>query len=709
MGPSFYKEALVPFMEIMTDPGGRLTVPEVSAPPHLSRFYGATGENTNFSYIDGAVWARFTLRNDARVPRELYLKLSLPWIDRAELFVSTEKGYRYTAAGDSIPFTQWPVRDRNIVFRLSVPPGETICYMRFETASTLSLPLVVMSPEAYESNRWLEFPLLWGLYGALLAMVAYNLFLYMLLRDRNYLYYILFIASLVLYMATRHGTSFMYLWPGHPAWANKALPFFLLLSGLWFIQFARSFLETARTVPRVDRVLKTIVALTALGACLALFVTGTAVDRFAVYGALAALAVVTAAALLVLRKGERSAKIYFLGWVFLLVGAGVDLLRGVALLPDVELTRYALNLGATLQVIIFSFGIAERITGLQKERARAMEALSASEEKYRTLVENAIEVIFVTQDLMIKFENTNALKASGFSSEEVHSRPFLDFVHPDDRETMVERFRKRVSGEPVSNYFHFRIISKTGEVRWMEISAVSIQWEGKPAVLNFMNDITERKLAEERLRESLTEKEVLLKEIHHRVKNNMQIVSSLLSLQMDFIKNEEDRDIFVESQNRVHTMALIHEKLYQSHDLVNINFGEYLENLVNSLMHSYQVSPGAVRIVSRVDDIFLSIDVAIPCALIINEIISNSLKHAFPEGRAGEITISMEREEAEKGEGYLLSVGDNGVGLAPSVDRETPRTLGIQLIRTLVRQLRGAVEIQTEGGTRYVITFPVLR
>jgi len=113
--------------------------------------------------------------------------------------------------------------------------------------------------------------------------------------------------------------------------------------------------------------------------------------------------------------------------------------------------------------------------------------------------------------------------------------------------------------------------------------------------------------------------------------------------------------------------------------------------------------------VSRVDDIFLSIDVAIPCALIINEIISNSLKHAFPGGREGEISVSMDREKAEKGEVYLLSVGDNGVGLGPTVDHDPPRTLGIQLIHTLVRQLRGTVEILSEGGTRYIITFPVLR
>lgn len=152
-----------------------------------------------------------------------------------------------------------------------------------------------------------------------------------------------------------------------------------------------------------------------------------------------------------------------------------------------------------------------------------------------------------------------------------------------------------------------------------------------------MKDITERKQTESQLKASLKEKEVLLKEIHHRVKNNLQIISSLLNLQSEYIQDKQDLDIFKVSQNRIESMALIHEKLYQSKDLARIDFGEYIRDLVCTLFCSYEVNSSAIDMKINIDQIFLGIDVAIPCGLMINEVVLNYLKHAFPKGRTGEI------------------------------------------------------------------------
>jgi two-component sensor histidine kinase len=213
-------------------------------------------------------------------------------------------------------------------------------------------------------------------------------------------------------------------------------------------------------------------------------------------------------------------------------------------------------------------------------------------------------------------------------------------------------------------------------------------------------EIAERRRAEERMAASLLEKEVLLKEIHHRVKNNLQIISSLLNLQSDNIDLADPARTFRESQDRIRSMALVHEKLYRSGDVARIDFREYVESLTAGLYRSYFPGPG-VRIFADVENVSLDIDLAVSCGLIINELVSNALKYAFPEGRAGEIHVSL----AGDGDSYTLTVSDDGVGLPPGLDfRDTP-SLGLQLVNTLVGQLEGTIELDSAEGTRFKITF----
>ncbi len=218
------------------------------------------------------------------------------------------------------------------------------------------------------------------------------------------------------------------------------------------------------------------------------------------------------------------------------------------------------------------------------------------------------------------------------------------------------------------------------------------------------HDISKRKSAEDQLHSSLREKEVLLKEIHHRVKNNLQIISSLLNLQTSTIQDDATRELIRESQNRVRSMALIHEKLYQSASLARIDFGEYLRNLTRDLFRSY--SAGGVTLKLQAEDIHLDVDTAIPCGLIITELVSNALKYAFPQGQGGELLITFARIARDK---YALSVTDNGTGLPRAVDFRSPKTLGLQLVNMLISQLRGTLDVVSDGGTTFMITFTTER
>jgi len=211
----------------------------------------------------------------------------------------------------------------------------------------------------------------------------------------------------------------------------------------------------------------------------------------------------------------------------------------------------------------------------------------------------------------------------------------------------------------------------------------------------------QRKRYEDKISEALGEKEMLLKEIHHRVKNNLMIISSLLDLQSSYINDTESQGIFKESQNRAKSMAMIHERLYQSTDLKNIGFNEYITTLANDLYRTYVKDPGSVDLILEIEDVKLDINVAIPLGLILNELITNSMKYAFPEGKKGKITIVFHKKEDE----FLLKVSDNGVGFPEDLDYKNTDSLGMQIVNNLTRQIDGELELDRTEGTTFKITF----
>jgi two-component sensor histidine kinase len=234
------------------------------------------------------------------------------------------------------------------------------------------------------------------------------------------------------------------------------------------------------------------------------------------------------------------------------------------------------------------------------------------------------------------------------------------------------------------------------------LSAAKEQTEAANRALQ--SEIAERKRAEDRISASLQEKEVLLKEIHHRVKNNLQVISSLLNLQSRSIAHPEALTAFKDSQNRVRSMALIHEKLYQSGDLARIDFAAYIRELTSYLFRVYQSDAAAIQLRINVKDVFLSIETAVPCGLIISELVSNALKYAFPTSKKGEIVIEL--RPGPRG-AYVLEVRDNGVGFAPDVDFRHTSSLGLRIVNILTSQLEGTIELQNNDGAAFTLILPL--
>ena len=360
-------------------------------------------------------------------------------------------------------------------------------------------------------------------------------------------------------------------------------------------------------------------------------------------------------------------------------------------------------LGIGNLVGLLASSIENRI--LYENMNKALELVKLAEAKYRNIFENAAEGIFQTSvEGRIISCNPATAAILGYQSPDELIASITDierqlYVTPQRRGDLFEMLRNRVN---VKN-FEVEFYRKDGKRQWTLLSVhPTFDENGEIIYLNgIMLDIAERKRAEELIRNSLHEKEILLREIHHRVKNNLQIITTLLDLQSFSISDIQSRKFFRECQDRIRSIALIHEKLYETVDFVSIDFAEYLENLVHHLFGMY-IPDDRISLTVHSADTILGIDEAIPCGLIVNELVTNSLKYAFPDGRKGELEVRLDMDEAHQ---LTLTVGDNGVGLPPGLDYLNTETLGLQLVSLLVKQIKGRIDLQEVPGTVFTIRF----
>ncbi|MCS6812364.1 MAG: PAS domain S-box protein [Cyanobacteria bacterium] len=360
-----------------------------------------------------------------------------------------------------------------------------------------------------------------------------------------------------------------------------------------------------------------------------------------------------------------------------------------------------------------------------QERQQAEQALRDSEARYRAIVEDQTELITrYLPDTTLTFVNPAYCRYFGGTPEGFLRKPFLSLIPEEEHHQVHQTIQALLSGESVVTTEH-RVVLPTGEIRWQQWTDRAIfNDRGELVELQGVGrDITDRKQAEDSIRASLREKEVLLKEVHHRVKNNLQMVSSLLSLQAGIVQNDQVTEAFVESQRRIKVMALVHEKLYRSENLDQIDFADYVQELVYDLFQSYMGGSSDIALDVNIARVNFSVDTAVTCGLIINELVSNAVKYAFPQGRTGTITVHFTRLHPESSDSvvdeylsntpddsprtlqYRLVVGDNGVGIPETVDIRNTESLGLQLVCALTQELAGVIELDRSTGTRFTICF----
>jgi PAS domain S-box-containing protein len=338
-------------------------------------------------------------------------------------------------------------------------------------------------------------------------------------------------------------------------------------------------------------------------------------------------------------------------------------------------------------------------------RDSAEKELRESEEKYRMLTEQSLLGTLIISNERIIFANKGIANILGFSISELLSwnlNTITHHIHPEDLQMTIESYNKLINDEISSFQSEIRMKKKDDSYLYIRQYLKTIQFQGKTALYINIIDISEQKKNESLLESSLSEKEILLKEIHHRVKNNLQIISSLILLQEQYVKDERTIHIFKDFQSRIKVMALIHQTLYNSESLNKIHLSKYIEDLVNNLFKAYSVNSEQIKLELNIENIDFSLDKAMASGLIINELVSNSLKHAFPKNYRGKIVVTLKEIKNNR---ILLDVYDNGIGFPKDVDYEKLDTLGLKLISTITKQMEGKISIKKNNGTHVKITW----
>ena len=343
----------------------------------------------------------------------------------------------------------------------------------------------------------------------------------------------------------------------------------------------------------------------------------------------------------------------------------------------------------------------------QTQERNAAKALHESEQRFRTLVEQSPAAIFVQTQGKFAYVNDAGLYLFGADSEnDLVGTPVLERFAPEHRDQVRERIRTLNEQRKRVPMLEERLLKLDGTPMDVDVSAVPFVFDGENGALVFMTDITERKRARNILRESLEEKTALLKEIHHRVKNNLQIVVSLLGLQSRKLKDPAFIAALQDTRDRVSSMALLHELLYTSENLSRIDLPKYVKELCGHLKRSFGSTAACVNLENQVAPLTLPLDQAVPCGLILSELISNALKHGFPDGRAGTVTVEVGPTDNHS---LFLSVRDDGVGLSPKQGDHRDSSLGLRLVENLTAQLRGHLTTEEPDGPGIVfrIEFPL--
>lgn len=495
---------------VFEDASAALTLDDILQPHNQARFRPVPPGrlSTNFGATHSAIWLRVQLTTEPQTPTRWMLEVANPPLDRLDLYVGNASGaYEHQSGGDSLPFAQRSVAHRNHVKPLNLAPGaESTVYLRVVSQGTVSVPTTLWQPPALWQSDQKSYSVFSLYFGQLLGLVFYNLMLFLSVRDRAYLIYVVFVACVGLSQVASSGLGAQFLWPGVLWLNNVATNATYAASGAFGLMFVRSFLASRLKLPRLDRLLLLQVGLWSAALLMSLVLAHrTVVWMVTTLALLGALTVLVAAALSI-RRRHPGAKYFGFAWISFLLGIVILTAHNHGLLPSNGLTTNALLIGSALEMVLLSFALADRINVARREKELAqarvitersmVQALQQSQDRYRAVIEHVGEGMVVVQDHRVVFVNSRAAEILEASKAEVIEEGVVGRVHLDDRAALTERMRRRLLRQEVAAQLQVRLTPPNGPIKWLEFGDNLVPWDGGQGLLIFFVDVTQRHTAE---------------------------------------------------------------------------------------------------------------------------------------------------------------------------------------------------------------------
>lgn len=502
--------ALSRSLTFLEDTGTALTLDDILQADNQAKFKPIPpgSLSTNFGATNSALWLRVRLATEPQTPTRWMLEVANPPLDRLDLYVSNASGgYDHQSGGDSLPFAQRSVAHRNHVKPIHLAPGaESTLYLRVMSKGTVSVPTTLWQPPALWQSDQKSYSIFSLYFGQLLGLVFYNLMLFLSVRDRAYLIYVVFAACVGLSQVTSSGLGAQFLWPD-VLWLNDvATNAAYAASGVFGLMFVRSFLASRSKMARLDRLLQLQVGLWSAALLMSLVLAHrTVVSMVTGLALLGALTVVVAGSLSI-RRRHPGAKYFGFAWISFLLGIVILTAHNHGLLPSNGLTTNAVLIGSALEMVLLSFALADRINVARREKDLAqarvitersmVQALQQSQERYRAVIEHVGEGMVVLQNDRVVFVNARATEILEASKADVIEQGVLNRVHLDDRASLTERLRRRLLGQEVASHCQIRLVLAQGPMKWLEFGDNLVPWDGGQGLLIYFVDVTQRHNAE---------------------------------------------------------------------------------------------------------------------------------------------------------------------------------------------------------------------
>lgn len=753
------------YVEYFEDSESRLTIEEVASPDFRLHFMEHPHERLNFGYTSSTFWLRLAVRDTSTAHRDWLLEVDYPHLDHVTLFLPDGKGgFQEKTTGDLHPFSQREIPHASFLFRLPLENQGKTVFLRVESESSMQLPLVLYDADAFfEADRRFQYCI--GIYyGIMLAMFCYNLFLFISFRDTNYLLYLFHLLGFAFFQANLNGISVMFFWPDSPIWGNRALLLSVCFALFWAAFFSKSFLGTASILPWINRIHNLmLIALLVMTVPVFLLSYAFTVRTLNVMTLLMVLMILVSS-VLAYRKGYRPARFLLIAWSFFLLGILLNVLWGFGLLPTLFLTRYGLQVGSALEVILLSLALADRVLASREAYENALRTIVAdrteqlrgksealndeisahrkteqsfreSEEKYRILVENTKMAIGISKGEQVFFANRALLDLLGYESlEDLQKESMLRLVTPELRPALRERARLRNAGLPTVDELENRMLRKDGSVITVEQVSTNIWVDNETYVLSTFKDISDRKKTEEALRDAREKaeeasrlKSEFLANISHEIRTPMQAIIGYANLAIGRFKETRKNKLleyFEEiSLSSKRLLVLLNDLL----DLSKMESGR-MEYRFEQENLSFLIQFVLRELRPLLDDKGLQVDFREPeiddqlvmdrekIMQVIHNLLSNAVKFSPDNG-------SIHLELSETIDFLVFSVRDEGIGIPRReleyiFDKFTQSSntktgaggtgLGLAICREIIKAHGGEIWAvnQKDGGAVFTFTLP---